>query len=72
MKEDMASVITNGPKVPDEYAFVIHPAAIPSGTKLLLDVTHLITSPPVASPPPSAASATACGGSAPAWKTESG
>jgi hypothetical protein len=52
MKEDMASVITNGPSpagitngptVPDEYAFVIHPAAIPSGTKLLLDVTHLIT-----------------------------
>jgi hypothetical protein len=43
MKEDMASVIMNGPKVPDEYAFVIHPAAIPSGTKLLLDVTHLVT-----------------------------
>jgi hypothetical protein len=43
MKEDMAAVITSGPKVPDEYAFVIHPAAIPSGTKLLLDVTHLVT-----------------------------
>jgi hypothetical protein len=43
MKEDMASVITLGPAVPDEYAFVIHPAGIPSGSKLLLDVTHLTT-----------------------------
>jgi len=43
MKADMASVITNGPKVPNGYAFVIHPAAIPSGTKLLLDVTHDFT-----------------------------
>jgi hypothetical protein len=43
MKEDMASVITitTGPRVPGQYAFVIHPAAIPSGTKLLLDVTRL-------------------------------
>lgn len=40
MTQDMASVITLGPQVPDEYAFVIHPAAIPSGSKLLLDVTH--------------------------------
>jgi hypothetical protein len=40
MKENMASVITNGPGVPDGYAFVIHPTAIPSGSKLLLDVTH--------------------------------
>lgn len=38
MKEDMASVITftTRPGVPGEYAFVIHPAAIPSGTRLLL------------------------------------
>ena len=43
MKEDMASVITLGPRVPDGYAFVIHPAAIPSGSKLLLDVTHNTT-----------------------------
>jgi hypothetical protein len=43
MKEDMASVITNGPGVPDGYAFVIHPSGIPSGSKLLLDVTHLTT-----------------------------
>jgi hypothetical protein len=43
MAEDMASVITIGSKVPDQYAFVIHPAAIPSGTRLLLDVTHLVT-----------------------------
>jgi hypothetical protein len=42
MTADMASVITLGPAVPHEYAFVIHPAAIPSGSKLLLDVTHLI------------------------------
>lgn len=40
MKKDMASVIMLGPGVPDGYAFVIHPAAIPSGSKLLLDVTH--------------------------------
>lgn len=43
MKEDMASVITLGPGVPGGYAFVIHPAAIPSGSKLLLDVTHNTT-----------------------------
>ena len=43
MKADMASVITNGPTVPNGYAFVIHPAGIPSGSKLLLDVTHLTT-----------------------------
>ena len=43
MKADMASVITNGPEVPSGYAFVIHPAGIPSGSKLLLDVTHLTT-----------------------------
>ena len=43
MKADMASVITNGPTVPNGYAFVIHPASIPSGSKLLLDVTHLTT-----------------------------
>lgn len=43
MKADMASVITNGPTVPDGYAFVIHPAGIASGSKLLLDVTHLTT-----------------------------
>ena len=43
MTRDMASVITLGPAVPDGYAFVIHPAAIPSGSKLLLDVTHLTT-----------------------------
>lgn len=43
MKEDMASVITLGPGVPGGYAFVIHPAGIPSGSKLLLDVTHLTT-----------------------------
>jgi hypothetical protein len=43
MTQDMASVITLGPGVPGEYAFVIHPAAIPSGSKLLLDVTHLTT-----------------------------
>lgn len=41
MKADMSSVITNGPGVPDGYAFVIHPAGIPSGTKLLIDVTPL-------------------------------
>jgi hypothetical protein len=41
MKADMASVITNGPTVPDGYAFVIHPAGIPSGTKLLLNITTL-------------------------------
>jgi hypothetical protein len=40
MAQDMASVITLGPEVPHEYAFVIRPAAIPSGSKLLLDVTH--------------------------------
>lgn len=40
MKEDMASVITLGPSTPEPYAFVIHPAGIPSGSKLLLDVTH--------------------------------
>lgn len=40
-KADMSSVITNGPGVPDGYAFVIHPAGIPSGTKLLIDVTPL-------------------------------
>lgn len=40
MKADMASVITNGPMVPSGYAFVIHPAGIPSGSKLLLDVTR--------------------------------
>jgi hypothetical protein len=43
MKEDMPAVITLGPGVPDGYAFVIHPAAIPSGSKLLLDVTHNTT-----------------------------
>ncbi len=43
MEADMASVITNGPTVPNGYAFVIHPAGIPSGSKLLLDVTHLTT-----------------------------
>jgi hypothetical protein len=43
MQEDMASVIKLGPAVPDGYAFVIYPAAIPSGSKLLLDVTHLTT-----------------------------
>lgn len=43
MTQHMASVITLGPAVPDGYAFVIHPAAIPSGSKLLLDVTHLTT-----------------------------
>ena len=43
MKEDMPSVITNGPGVPNGYAFVIHPAGIPSGSKLLLDVTHNTT-----------------------------
>jgi hypothetical protein len=43
MREDMASVITLGPGVPDGYAFVIHPAAVPSGSKLLLDVTHNTT-----------------------------
>jgi hypothetical protein len=41
MKENMSSVITNGPAVPSGYAFVIHPAGIPSGTKLLLDITQL-------------------------------
>jgi hypothetical protein len=39
MNQDMASVVTVGPAVPGAYAFVIHPAGIPSGTKLLLDVT---------------------------------
>lgn len=43
MDKDMANVITIGPKVPDGYAFVVHPASIPSGTKLLLDVTHNFT-----------------------------
>jgi hypothetical protein len=43
MTQDMASVITLGPAVPGQYALVIHPAAIPSGSKLLLDVTHLTT-----------------------------
>jgi hypothetical protein len=43
MTQDLASVITLGPEVRGEYAFVIHPAAIPSGSKLLLDVTHLTT-----------------------------
>jgi hypothetical protein len=43
MEEDMASVITLGPEVPDGYAFVIHPAGIPSGSKLLLDVTRNTT-----------------------------
>jgi hypothetical protein len=37
----MSSVITLGPAVPNGNAFVIHPAGIPSGTKLLLDVTPL-------------------------------
>jgi hypothetical protein len=38
MQEGMASVITmsTGPRVPGEFTFVIHPAAIPSGTRLLL------------------------------------
>ena len=43
MEADMASVITNGPTVPNGYAFVIHPAGIPSGSKLLLDVTNRTT-----------------------------
>jgi hypothetical protein len=43
MTEDMASVLTLGPGAPDGYAFVIHPAAIPSGSKLLLDVTRNTT-----------------------------
>jgi hypothetical protein len=43
MKAGMASVITNGPTVPDGYAFVINPAGIPSGSKLLLDVTNRAT-----------------------------
>jgi hypothetical protein len=43
MTHDMASVITLGPKVPDGYAFVIHPATIPSGSKLLFDVTDPTT-----------------------------
>jgi hypothetical protein len=43
MKADMASVITNGPTVPNGYAFVINPAGIPSGSKLLLDVTNRTT-----------------------------
>ena len=41
MKADMASVITVGPQTPSGYAFVIHPAGIPAGTKLLLDVISL-------------------------------
>lgn len=38
MKEDMASIFTfrTPPRVPGELGFVIHPAAIPSGTRLLL------------------------------------
>lgn len=38
MKEGMASVITftTRPRVNGEFTFVIHPAAIPSGTRLLL------------------------------------
>jgi hypothetical protein len=43
MKTDMASVIANGPTVPGGYAFVINPAGIPSGSKLLLDVTNRTT-----------------------------
>ena len=43
MKAEMASVITNGPTVPNGYAFVINPAGIPSGSKLLLDVTNRTT-----------------------------
>jgi hypothetical protein len=43
MKADMASVIRNGPTVPNGYAFVINPAGIPSGSKLLLDVTNRTT-----------------------------
>jgi hypothetical protein len=41
MTADMSSVITNGPAVPRGLAFVIHPAGIPSGTKLLIDVTPM-------------------------------
>jgi hypothetical protein len=41
MSADMASVITDGPAVPGGYAFVIHPAGIPSGTKLLLNIVTL-------------------------------
>jgi hypothetical protein len=41
MTADMASVITLGSEVPDDYVFVIHPAGIPSGTKLLLNITTL-------------------------------
>jgi hypothetical protein len=43
MKDDMAAVITLGPKVPIGYVFVIHPAGIPSGTRLLLDVIRPTT-----------------------------
>jgi hypothetical protein len=43
MKKDMASVITWNRKQVAEYAFVIHPAGIPSGSKLLLDVTRNTT-----------------------------
>ncbi|HEX6450441.1 MAG TPA: hypothetical protein VF060_13385 [Trebonia sp.] len=71
MKEDMASVITLGPGVPGGYAFVIHPAAIPSGSKLLLDVTRNTTVTSVVLPPLGAASVIACGGSAPVRRTGS-
>jgi hypothetical protein len=45
MKEDMASVIQfSRPRGSlDRDFFVIHPTAIPSGSKLLLDVTHHTT-----------------------------
>lgn len=47
MKEDMASVFTfrTRPRVPGELGFEIHPAAIPSGTRLLL-VTGGLGGPP--------------------------
>jgi hypothetical protein len=40
MKKDMTSVITWSREEVAEYAFMIHPAGIPSGSKLLLDVTR--------------------------------
>ncbi|MCW2935861.1 MAG: hypothetical protein JWM19_6823 [Actinomycetia bacterium] len=42
MDAGVASVITRSPTRPSGYAFVIHPASIPSGSKLLLDVTRPI------------------------------
>jgi hypothetical protein len=52
MKEDMASVFTLAPRATanGEFTFVIHPAAIPSGTRLLLATATTYAG--LADPPP--------------------